>query len=245
MRLCTFLLPTARLAEVVRLHYGRAFDHGAPGLVDGFRLLKHLGSARRRRWVCQSVCSYSFEFLYRISFSYLRDGVKDTTKTAVWKPRVYRNALSTENGNPFVSRSLVRREAVDLFHSIAVLAGQNKHVVMFWRYRDYEVRGRNPQELLREGFVIRARPPPQCYLAALDVASCSQSSCPTAQMRPQLYIAAGLAVGRPRARVGGRGGGHGNRAAAGCCVIAGARYIFIVDIGDLYGGERGGMQLEN
>ena len=125
--------------------------------------------------------------------------------------------MSTENGNPFVSRSLVRRVAVDLFRSIAVLAGQNKHVVMFWRYRDYEVRGRNPQELLREVCGIRARPPPQCYHAALDVALCSESSCPTSQMRPQLYIAAGLAVGRPRARVGGRRGGHGRH--AGCFVI--------------------------
>ena len=34
-------------------------------------------------------------------------------------------------------------------------------------------------------------------------------------MRPQLYIAAGLAVGRPRARVGGRRGGHGRHAGSG------------------------------
>ena len=79
------------------------------------------------------------------------------------------------------------------------------------------MRGRNPKELLLEVFSIRARPPPQCYHAALDVALCSESSCPTSQMRPHLYKAAGLAVGRPRARVGGRRGGHGRR--AGCFVI--------------------------
>jgi hypothetical protein len=135
--------------------------------------------------------------------------------------------LSTEHSNPFVSRSLVRRVAVDLFSSIAVLAGQNKHVVMPWHDRDYEVRGRNPQELLREGFVIRARPAPQCYHAALDVASCSESSCLIAQMRSQLYIAAGLAVSRPRACVGGHRGGHAHRAAAGCCV---SDYAAIKDV---------------
>jgi hypothetical protein len=104
----------------------------SPTQTDSRRLCSESVIPNQKKPPIKNRCICSVECLYRINFSYLRDGVKHTTKTAVWTPLVYRNALSTENGNPFVSRSLVRRVAVDLFRSIAVLAGQNEHVVMFW-----------------------------------------------------------------------------------------------------------------